>query len=415
MTSSQQLDFQQGANERAIVDSALAQQTSEGELACNKTEDSKAQSIAIVLMIKNEASSIASNLESLHTGGFNNFLILDTGSTDHTVSIANTYLTHNKLNAYLIEEPFIDFASSRNHALTLAKQYFKDAIFFLMPDAEWYLKNPKTLINFCYAERFKNTPLYLIKIKSGSLTFTTARLFRSSNLIFFKGLVHEAPDYAAEIMVPTDAYFEVLASTTGILKSKQRWLKDQEILFNEYKTNPYDPRTTFYLAQTFECLGEIENAFAFYEKRLAINGWDEENFITLYRLGCIALTLYKTKKTPSFYHAIDYLLQAFSMRSHRIEPLVQIADSYWPHNIQATYLFISYTYNMPFPDKDKLFIEQEMYNYTRYEIMSRCAWYMEQYSLGAEATKRALLVHPEMQHLQNNLRLYQEKLRDHQG
>lgn len=60
---------------------------------------------------------------------------------------------------------------------------------------------------------------------------------------------------------------------------------------------------------------------------------------------------------------------------------------------------------------DVLFIEKEMYVYDRYEIMSRCAWYMGEYQLGEKATLLALESRPEMHHLQQNLKLYQEKLK----
>ena len=51
-----------------------------------------------------------------------------------------------------------------------------------------------------------------------------------------------------------------------------------------------------------------------------------------------------------------------------------------------------------------------MYYYDRYEIMSRCAWYMGEYALGAEATLKALALQPNMPHLNRNLELYQEKI-----
>ncbi|OGV26237.1 MAG: hypothetical protein A3F18_05975 [Legionellales bacterium RIFCSPHIGHO2_12_FULL_37_14] len=364
--------------------------------------------IVIVLMIKNEAASIAANLTAFAQNGFNKFFILDTGSNDATVTIVKDWFKSNEINGQLVEEPFIDFASSRNRALILAKDFFQEATFLLMPDAEWYLRNANLLIEFCLQEQFKSDPLYYINIKSQSLLFTTARLFRTQNLALFKGEVHEAPDCVVKKSAPAETYFEVIASSNGIEKSKQRWLRDKDILLKALKKNPQDPRTLFYLAQTYECLGDLDNAYKYYLHRQQNNGWDEENFITLYRLGRIALAKSQSTTTCSWNTAMDYFLAAFSMRPHRIEPIVQIADYYWPSNIEACYLFINYTYHLPFPSQDKLFIEKEMYDYTRYEIMSRCAWYMGQYNLGIEATERALAVHPQMEHLQNNLKLYQE-------
>ncbi len=360
--------------------------------------------ITAVLMIKNEAHVIAETLQSL-IPCFKNIFILDTGSSDDTVNITKTFFTTHNIQGYIAEEAFIDFATSRNRALQLAREQFPDTVFFLMLDAEWYLHHPEALIAFCEQEAAKTTSLYLLKIKMGSLDFTTARLLRASASITFKGVVHEVPDIPAYIQVPAPCYIEVKASHQGQEKSKQRWKRDAELLIKSYEVNPQDVRSVFYLAQTYHCLGELEKAYEFYQIREKLVGWDEENFMTLFRLGCIAQEL---AKWPI---ALDYYFKAHAYRPSRIEPLIKLADYYWPENIPMCYLFAQRAYHMPYPHNDILFIEKEMYTYTRYEIMSRAAWYLGEYELGEEASLLALKVHPEMEHLHNNLKLYQEKIK----
>ncbi len=367
--------------------------------------------LVIVLMIKNEESSIEETLSCLFQGGISHYIILDTGSEDKTVQLTQDFIHHHQLNGYVIEEPFVDFSTSRNRALTLAKQHFPDATFFLMPDAEWYLRNPRALLKFCEQEKNTDTALYSIKAKMSSLEFYVARLFRASQHILFKGLVHESPDFYTNSKVPNSVYFDILPTPKGIEASKKRWQNDCKILLKAYQNNPDDSRQVFYLAQTYECLGELEKAYLFYQERAKLTGWDEENYMTLYRLGCLALKLNQTSGIYTWSTAMNYFLQAFSLRPHRIEPLIQIADYYWPSQIPTCYLFAQYAYNIPFPIDDKLFIETEFYRYTRYEIMSRCAWHMGNFELGEMATKQALEVYPNVEHLLKNLALYQEKLR----
>ena len=50
---------------------------------------------------------------------------------------------------YILQEPFIDFATSRNRALDLAEELFPKAAFMVMLDAEWYLNDAKLLLEFC--------------------------------------------------------------------------------------------------------------------------------------------------------------------------------------------------------------------------------------------------------------------------
>ena len=270
-------------------------------------------------------------------------------------------------------------------------------------------------MKFCEQEKYRDAPLYSIRIKMNTLEFTTARLFRASKHIRFKGVVHEVPEIPASTRVPEPVFFEVEASSHGIEKSRQRWSQDLTLLLKAYNENKNDPRTTFYLAQTYECLEDIKSAYHYYQHREKINGWEEENFITLFRLGCLATKIDQTNPVHSWAIAMDYLLKAFALRPHRIEPLVKIADHYWPANIPACYLFIRHAYYIPYPKNDICFIEKKMYDYERYEIMSRCAWHMGNYALGEEATRIALELHPEMDHLHQNLKLYQEKLKEHQS
>jgi hypothetical protein len=74
------------------------------------------------------------------------------------------------------------------------------------------------------------------------------------------------------------------------------------------------------------------------------------------------------------------------------------------------YLYAKHACDAPFPSQDILFIEQEMYVYTRYEILSRCAWYKGDYQNGLLATKQALVHSPGAPHLLRNLQLYHEKV-----
>jgi len=291
-------------------------------------------------MIKNEARSIRATLGSYVAGGLKYFLILDTGSTDNTVRVVQDYFKQFPVVAFIQQEPFIDFAQSRNRALELAEEVFPNAVFFIMPDAEWHLQYPLELIQFCEQQRLETISLYSLTIKMNSIEFTTARLFRSAERILFQRVVHEAPLQVTDLKVPEPVCFQVLSTPQGIEKSRQRWERDLVLLSEFLADNPGDPRTVFYLAQTYECLERLEEAYQLYQQRAQLAGWDEENFITFFRLGCLAERLSQKPEAPitTWDTAMNYFLQAFALRPHRIEPLVKIANHFWPSNAQACYL-----------------------------------------------------------------------------
>lgn len=371
--------------------------------------------LVTVLMVKNEEKTIVATLKPFLEAGIRNYLVLDTGSKDNTVLIAHQLLKNAGVLYHLFEEEFINFSVSRNRALELAEQLFPKSHFLIMPDAEWVLTNVSKLLFFCKQEINHDTPLYLIKIQMENLAFYSARLFRTAANVRFVGAVHEVPSIIAYNKIPEGIYFDFKSSHQGRENSKARWTRDLELLLKEYQNdtrNP-NPRNVFYLAQTYECLGKLDEAFFFYNLRTTLKGWDEETYISMLRLGFIAEK--RSNTSPDLYSweaALKYYHRAFSLRPRRIEPLVRIADHYWPDNIPLCYLYANYACQMPYPSEDILFVDTFAYDYLRFEILSRCAWHLQKYTEGLDATKRALSTRPDTPHLINNLYLYDTKIKD---
>lgn len=364
--------------------------------------------LVIVLMVKNEEQVIEATLKPYVDAGIESFLIFDTGSTDDTVTITKKYFEENNVTSGFIEqEPFIDFATSRNRALALAQEKFPHAEFMLMPDAEWYMHNVQELIAFCESEQQKTEPAYLVRIGDDNFEFYTPRLLRCSSDVKFVGAIHEVPNHIASQKVPASAYFELRASAAGREKSAQRWLRDAKILQKRYDENPYDSRNVFYLAQTYACLGDWEQAYKYYWERTRLTGWAEEDYVACYKLaGSIENLSYK-KNSMSWTEALHYYLQAYEKRPQRAEPLIKIAQHYLDaESMHLAFCFARQACSIDYPKDDILFVEKELYDYVRYDILGRCAWYVGQYSIGEEAVGAALNARPEMEHLRKNLAFY---------
>lgn len=365
----------------------------------------------VVLMVKNEQSSIEDTLKPFVEAGLHSFLIFDTGSTDATISVAEAFFKRNNVKHYVIEEePFIDFATSRNHALDVAEAAFPNSPFFLMPDAEWYTHNVKGLIDFCWQELDKDTPCYLIRIVNESIDFTVPRLIRAKSKSRFQGLVHEIIPVLGSVRAPSDIYFELGMSHYGFEKSRKRWERDVVLLLREHRANPTHPRTTFYLAQTYECLGELQTAYEYYKMRAGQDGWIEENYETFYRLGQLTERLSAVDSAYTWDMAFDYYATAHNIMPHRAEPLVRMAAHYWPDgvgplNLALCYLFAKRACELPYPTNDLLFVDPTTYNYKRYELLSKSAWHVGDFENGEVATRNALQAR-EMPHLFSNLAAY---------
>ena len=113
------------------------------------THHDATQLLAVTLMVKNEAEALEKTLLPFVQAGIKNYFLYDTGSTDTTLADATEFFKKHALTKiYIRQEPFIDFATSRNHSLERAEQKFPHACFMLLPDAEWCLVNGKQLLEF---------------------------------------------------------------------------------------------------------------------------------------------------------------------------------------------------------------------------------------------------------------------------
>ncbi len=365
--------------------------------------------VVAVLMIKNEEPNIQATLKPLIESGIESFFIFDTGSTDRTIEITQSYLsTFAHLQTYIIQEPFIDFGSSRNRALDLVEEKFPDATFMLMVDAEWYLESTNQLIPFCIAEQHTIFCAYNIRLIGKDIEFPVARLIRCKTNTRFVGAVHEYLQAAFIGTTPTHIFFNWSPSNYGIEKSKKRWQRDREILEKEYRDKPTDSRTVFYLAQTYYCLEEWEKAAALYKKRTELNGWDQEVFMSWYYYGMSLERITKQESQSLWQEKLNAYLTAYSIIPERIEPLLKIAEHYLEEkNYTLAFFFARHAFNAPYPaDGKQLFLDKNAYEYYRYNLLSIISWYVNEYVIGEQATRLALKKYPDLPHLHRNLAFY---------
>lgn len=363
--------------------------------------------LVVVIMIKNEEDVIEATLQPFIDAGVDSFFVFDTGSTDKTVDVTKQFFMKNYKLLYksvIAQEPFIDFATSRNRALELAHKQFPDAVFMIMPDAEWYIKHVDKLLDFCKSQIDSPQPCYLIRLKSVNSEFDACRLIRCNAGMKFGGVVHESICYATRERVPAPVCFDLSITQKGHQKTIDRFKRDYELLSKEYKKNPHDPRTVFYFAQTCASCGEKTQAYKLYKQRVKLAGWDEENYIAMYRLAELTQQLFPDQL--GWQKAEKRYLRAWKMRPHRAEPLVKLAQNYAYKDNALSFLYAQRACQLPYPENDVLFIDKTAYDYVRYNILGIVSWYVQEYNKGEKAVRKLLEKYPDDATLQYNLACY---------
>jgi glycosyltransferase involved in cell wall biosynthesis len=346
---------------------------------------SKNTNICGVIMVKNESYRILVTIKSI-VKFIDELVIYDTGSTDDTVEKIIDFCKTNKLTINIMHGEFVDFSTSRNALLDFADSVTVSD-FYLMLDCNDELQGGKELVKYCKTAPSNNAFFLKQSWKSSIIIdYYNIRLTRSKCGWRYKGVVHEYIYKDGEEpgpRVPGVVLFQ--DRTQDDTKSFKRFSKDKELLLKEYNSEEKTPRTVYYLAQTYECLSDKENAMKYYKERSKIiNGFFEERFQAAYHVGMLCKDLRIPFEDYSGYFLLSYEIMA------RAEPLVRIAEYYisvkrW----YQAYVYLHEACKTKVPECG-LFLDIEMYKYYRWHLMGIVAYYVDERDEGITACNIAI-------------------------
>lgn len=332
--------------------------------------------LGLVMIVRNEAHGIRATLESF-IPFVDRWTVLDTGSTDGTQDIVRQY---SGVPGELHEEPFVDFATSRNRALEL---HGTSTAYTIMPDSDDRLVNGSALRAFLDSRA--SIPAYMVNLRRGDLSYFLPLVLRAASGWRYHGAVHEyigpvAGEGFASTRIPDVQVVQDRVAQSAEASSK-RWHRDLELLLASDAANPNDPRTLFYLAQTQECLSRPETALATYELRIKVGGWPEETFEAYLRRAKILQHL--KRPWPEVQQAY---LDAYAFDPKRAEPLFKIAEHWYGNDAHAmTHLFASRAAELPRPNAT-LFVDEEVYTWKAADLVAISGYYLD--DAGAKAKGR---------------------------
>lgn len=232
----------------------------------NNNRECVMSDFSFCVITKNEENKIARCLEPLKASGME-IIILDTGSTDDTVSIAQNY------TAKIYHFDWInDFSAARNYAMTKASH---DHILFL--DADEYVEEIdipaiKKLLrkypdaigqirrrNACFASDGVSEKISIDLVE---------RLF-DRRLYHYTGTIHEQITHRQGKMlyayqIPLTVYHDGYLGTPE--ERRQKAERNNALLFEELKKSPKDPYLYYQIGQSFGLCGDTEQEYEYYHK-----------------------------------------------------------------------------------------------------------------------------------------------------
>jgi len=215
--------------------------------------------LSLVMIVKDEAASMEGVLDAA-LPYVDRWTILDTGSTDGTQDIIREVAAKHGKPGQLFEEPFVDFATSRNRVMDLdASDGEKrgSALFQLMVSADEYLEGGEALRAHLEQHRETAVDCHMVRVTvEGQATALAPRVTRTGSPWRYVGVVHETPTHPDDKAPVEIARGVALRHVVSDPERRIQNIADKHIplLEEELNRNPRDERTLVFLAQSYAAI-----------------------------------------------------------------------------------------------------------------------------------------------------------------
>ena len=343
--------------------------------------------ICLNMIVKNETKNLKKLFESIHEV-IDYYVIHDTGSTDGTPELIKKIMNNYDISGEIFHEKWKNFGYNRQKALESAynSDFNPDYVFIIDADEEFFYKDKSWFKNL-------KKDFYNIKRLFGSIEYYQPVLInvRNKNELGWewKAPVHnylsskfsKTNENVDKNMVHIKSFCSGGAKSQNV-SSEEKYLRDAKLLLEDLKENPNNPRSIFYLAQSYRDAKKPEEAIKWYKKRLEVKGWIQEKYISCYNIGNLLRQL--GKREEAFY----YYLLSFEYDSSRYECFYEMIKYHRNKgNKKLAYSF--YKQLKPFnQNSGKLFLVSSVHNWKLDYEISIIAYYNNAHQEGINAFKR---------------------------
>lgn len=314
--------------------------------------------LCLNMIVKNESKIIRRLLQSA-APLIDYYCICDTGSTDNTKEIIETFFKEKNIPGKIIEEPFQDFGYNRTFALNACKDLPVDYLMFL--DADMILwKNPD--LNADSFKRSLSQHDYFYMYQGNDTFYYKNTRFVKNNAGFkYTGVTHEYVDaphgtHSGQILKET-----LFIKDIGDGGSKaNKFARDVQLLKKGIEKEPNNDRYHFYLGNSLKDCGEKKEAIEMYKRRIELGGWVEEVWHSWFNMG------HCYKEMGDHTMSLHCWMEAYAAFPNRAESLYEIIQHYrvvGKCRLAQTFYETAKQTMKEFPERDYLFMQKDVYDY----------------------------------------------------
>lgn len=342
--------------------------------------------ICLTMIVKNEEKIIERCLTQVKDI-VDLISICDTGSTDRTVEIIEKFMAQHHIPGKVHHHTWKNFGHNRTLSAKVAQktiQEFEFSIgetYLLFLDADMMLE----ISNDFKKEELRPADQYLVMQQSTDHAYYNTRLVRAVLPWECIGVTHEywsSPIPSRQLRLTS---LKINDCDDGGCKS-DKFERDIRMLTEGLKEEPDNARYLFYLAQSYKCLRNFEEAIKWYEARINKKDWFEEVWYSQLMIGECYEELGKWDK------ALEAYLEAYQYNPDRAEPLHHISQYYrLKEKYHLAYTFAKEASKIPYPHHQILFVSHPIYDYLIDQDLSISSYFTPFKEEGYAASNRLLL------------------------
>lgn len=291
--------------------------------------------ITLAMLVYNEAKYLPRVQQQL--GDRINSVVIISDPPDNDGSLVLAKELFGQYNLRIIERPL---PTGKEVGATMRNEVWQTAIDLYEDDYILWLDPDSPLIGTIPDEL--DQPLYAFYTRDSlsGISWLQPHLMRRDIQPCWKGAVHEWMDTRqTQVVALNTGIIERVGSGGGITRMRE-W--DLPQLLKEVKEEPDNPRSWYYLAQTYRDLGEYDKAIGAYIRRTQMYGFDQETFYAYYMVGCCYIL------KEQWTEAEEWLLKAHAYRPSRREPVDRLIEFYERKgNLRMAIELIRNSFRMP--------------------------------------------------------------------
>ncbi len=304
--------------------------------------------LGLAMIVRDEATVIERCLASVRPH-IDYYTIVDTGSTDDTMIRVKVAL--DGIDGQAFSEPWVDFGTNKTQLLKAAHNK-TDWILVLDADATLESVGP-----------YPDGQAGLVRYVGAGTEWVQTLLLSGHTSWRYEGRVHEyaVPITAGAVTVDAPGWTVRHHGDGRSDSDPQKYYRYLELL--EADAEAGDPRAMFYAGITAADLGRKSVAVDWFRRRIAAGGWDEELYISQYKIAHLT-------------GDHGEMVIAASMRPGRAEPWLYLAqhaaaEKQW----EAARACAEHGLAIPYPNNDRLFVERWIYEWALLAERSAAAWW----------------------------------------